>query len=305
VLASGPMPRVDHPWGSEEAWAETDRYVGRTIIVRTGASTGPLRHDGRDKTLRLVRGLLTVELDVEGAPTSRVLRPGQFIHVPARTPHRLVAVTEAEIVEVSTPDAMVGAQGPPQTPLTAALPAAPPPVPTGRASAPPLPTGRAPVPPAAVEVDDPEFIIDDPEDLGPAPAPRPPPQPASLRPGAKVVVVVEDDLQIQDILVRALGVRYTIYRADDGVQGLALLEALPPVDLVITDLMMPGMNGLDLLRHLKADPVRKGVPVIILTARAASGDVASAINAGARSYLTKPFKLKELLAQVEKVVGVR
>ncbi len=304
MLASGAVARVEHPWGSEDTWAETNRYVGRTLVVRTGASTGALRHDRRDKTLRLVRGLLTVELGVEGAAESRVLRPGQSVHVPARTAHRLIAVSESELVEVSAPDLEardVGqappAKPPPNAPGPPRVPGPPPPP---RA---PLPSAPGPMV-AAPDATDLEIIIDDPEDLGPAPPP-PPPRPASLRQGAKVVVVAEDDLPIQDILVRALGVHYTVYRADDGAQALALMEALPPVDLVITDLMMPRMNGLELLKRLKTDPVRKGVPVIILTARAASGDVASAINAGAKSYLTKPFKLKELLAQVEKIVGGR
>jgi CheY-like chemotaxis protein/quercetin dioxygenase-like cupin family protein len=269
------MPRVEHPWGSEEIWAATERYVGKTILLHAGASTTPERHPRRDKTLRVQRGLVTLHLDRDGAVGSRQVRPGESVHVPAGATHRLVAVTDAEIVEVSTPDPDEG----------------------GRLQARPAP---APV----QELPDPDSIIDDRQQAGPAPPPLPP-RPAVLRLGAKVVVVVEDDLPIQDILVRALGVRYTVHRADDGVQGLALLEALPPVDLVVTDLMMPRMNGLELLKRLRADPARNRVPVIILTARTASGDVAEAINAGARSYLTKPFKLKELLAQVEKIMGVR
>jgi CheY-like chemotaxis protein len=120
-----------------------------------------------------------------------------------------------------------------------------------------------------------------------------------------VLVIIEDDLLIQDILLRAFGGTYTIHRADDGAHGLALIRALPRVDLVITDVMMPRMSGLELLRLLKSDPVRKGIPVIMLTARASSADVAAAINAGARSYVTKPFKLKELVGQVEKILAAR
>ncbi len=267
------MARLDHPWGSEETWAETDRYVGKTILLRAGASTGPLRHERRDKTLRVQRGVVTVFLDLDGAPQSSEVRAGQSIHVRARLLHRLEATTDAELVEVSTPD--------------------------------PDPRGEFRPTPVAPEPPDPDSIIDDPQPAGPARAAPPPPRPAVLRHGAKVIVVVEDDLPIQDILVRALGARYTVHRADDGAQALALLEALPPVDLVVTDLMMPRLSGLELLRRLKADPARRGIPVIFLTARTAGADVAEAINAGARSYLTKPFKLKELLAQVDKVTPRR
>jgi len=270
------MARVEHPWGSEETWAETERYVGRTLVLRAGASTESRRHDQRDKTLRVQRGLLTVELDLDGIPQSQVARPGQSVHVPAGVLHRLVAISESEVVEVSTPE------------------------PRHRAEAPAQPAPLAPA-----ELLDPDFVIDDPEDEGPPPAPPAPPQPAVLRPGAKVVVVVEDDLSIQDILVRALGARYTVHRADDGAQALALLQTLSAVDLVVTDLMMPRMNGLDLVRRIKADPALARVPIIVLTARTASSDVAEAINAGARSYLTKPFKLKELLTQVDKIAGAR
>jgi CheY-like chemotaxis protein/quercetin dioxygenase-like cupin family protein len=272
------MARVERSWGSEETWAATDRYIARTIFLRKGASTEPMRHADRDKTLRVQHGVVTVHIALETSEAVRDARPGETVHIAPGVAHRFSAVSEAEIVEVSAPE---------RSPATEPE--------AGGAAQP----SRSLVP-ISIAPEDLELVIDDPEIVAPQP-----PRPAVEVLGAPVVVVVEDDPQIQDLLVRALGSRHTVHRADDGAQGLALLSALPAVDLVITDLMMPRMSGLDLLRELKADPVRSRVPVIILTARSSSTDVAAAINAGARSYVTKPFKLKELLIQVDKITGAR
>jgi CheY-like chemotaxis protein/mannose-6-phosphate isomerase-like protein (cupin superfamily) len=258
------MTIVEHPWGTAETWASTDLFTARTLVIRAGASLGPASDPAREASFRVQRGNVSVKL--EGEPRPRELRAGEVVHVAAGIRHTLHARAEVELTEVTAD--------------------------RSRSPRPPVsPLGRP----------DPEYVIDDAQIMDAAAAAVP--RPAVDRPGAAVIVIVEDDLLIQDILVRAFGGTYTIHRADDGAQGLALIEALPPVDLVITDLMMPRMNGLDLLRRLKADPLRKQVPVIMLTARATSGDVATAINAGAKSYVTKPFKLKELIAQVNKIIS--
>jgi CheY-like chemotaxis protein/mannose-6-phosphate isomerase-like protein (cupin superfamily) len=272
------MPLVDHPWGSEETWAATDRYVGKTILLRAGASTGPLCHRERDKTLRVQRGRVTITVEIDGGRRVHDAHPRDTAYVPAGVTHQLTAVTDSELIEVSAPErARVGDV------------------------APRLPSRGPGAAAAAVTESDLEIVIDDPVVASAADAK--PPRPVVQKEGAPVVVVVEDDLLIQDILVRALGTRHTVYCADDGVSALALIMKLPRVDLVITDLMMPRMNGLELMRNLKADRARSRVPVIMLSARAASADVANAINAGARSYVTKPFKLKELMAQVDRITS--
>jgi CheY-like chemotaxis protein/mannose-6-phosphate isomerase-like protein (cupin superfamily) len=261
------MPRVEHPWGSEETWAETSRYVARTILLRAGASTGTLRHPARDKTLRVQRGRVLVLVDPERSSESCELRAGEWMHLVAGAPHALSALTDAEIVEVSTPE--------------------------------PISAGTA------VEVPDPDIIIDDAEEVVESPPAFAVPLPAVAHENAKVVLVVEDDLPIQDILVRGIGTRFTVYRADDGIQALALLRALPKIDLIVTDLAMPRLNGLDLMHHLRADLTKNKIPIIVLTARTTSKDVALAINAGARSFIPKPFKLKELLSLIDKALAPR
>ncbi len=148
---------------------------------------------------------------------------------------------------------------------------------------------------------EPEFLYGEPEIIQEPPPSRP--QPAVDRPGAPVIVIVEGDLTLQDILVRSLGANHTVHRADDGAHGLALLEALPPVDLVIADAIMPWMSGLELLRALKADEERARVPFVMLSSRSTAEDFAAALNAGARAVVSKPFKLKDLITQVQGIIG--
>ncbi|MEM1417866.1 MAG: response regulator, partial [Myxococcota bacterium] len=75
-----------------------------------------------------------------------------------------------------------------------------------------------------------------------------------------------------------------------------------PPDLIVTDLRMPRLDGLSLSRRLKADASLQHVPIIMLTAKGRPGDMVEGINAGARHYLTKPFKRDELLDKVRTVL---
>jgi DNA-binding response OmpR family regulator len=124
--------------------------------------------------------------------------------------------------------------------------------------------------------------------------------------GAKVVVVVEDDPSIREMLVRSLGAEYTVYEAADGQHALELLPQIKrSPDLLILDVMMPRMDGLALAGKLKGEPKLKGVPIIFLTGRDSPKDVVQGINMGARHYMTKPFKIQELLAKVGKTLGAK
>jgi DNA-binding response OmpR family regulator len=104
------------------------------------------------------------------------------------------------------------------------------------------------------------------------------------------------------MLVRSLGLEYCVYEASDGQIALDLLGRMKAPDLLILDVMMPHMDGLDLAHNVKADARLKAVPIIFLTGRDSMRDVVEGINAGARHYLTKPFKIPDLLAKVAKVV---
>jgi DNA-binding response OmpR family regulator len=109
------------------------------------------------------------------------------------------------------------------------------------------------------------------------------------------VLLAEDDIAISDPLARAL--RREGYDVDVRPDGPAALEtAASGVDLVVLDLGLPGMGGLDVCRRLRSEGV--GVPVLVLTARADEVDTVVGLDAGADDYVTKPFRLAELLARI-------
>lgn len=114
------------------------------------------------------------------------------------------------------------------------------------------------------------------------------------------VLVVEDDPAIRRGVVAALTFAgYDVLEAGDGPRGLALAEAAE-VDLVLLDVVLPGTDGLEILRRVRESrPTR---PVILLTARAAEDDRVGGLAAGADDYVVKPFSVRELLARVEAVL---
>ncbi len=121
------------------------------------------------------------------------------------------------------------------------------------------------------------------------------------------MMVVEDDPAIREMLVRSLGVEYNVFEASDGQQALEMLGRIKPVpDLLVLDVMMPRMDGLTLATKLKTEPQHlRSIPIIFLTGRDSPKDVVQGINVGARHYLTKPFKIQDLLAKVAKTLGVK
>ena len=107
-----------------------------------------------------------------------------------------------------------------------------------------------------------------------------------------VIAIVDDDVYIGDMLEELLRREgYGVLRAYSGTEALMLLEDRRP-DLILLDLMLPGLNGEEVLPHLT------GIPVIVLSARAAVEDKVDLLQGGAADYLTKPFDTRELLARV-------
>ncbi|WP_159941515.1 MULTISPECIES: response regulator transcription factor [unclassified Nocardiopsis] len=110
------------------------------------------------------------------------------------------------------------------------------------------------------------------------------------------VLVADDDRAIRDSLERALQLEgYEVRTVPDGVQALAAVHA-QPVDLLILDVMMPGVDGLGVARVLRAEKDR--TPILMLTARVETPDRVAGLDAGADDYLAKPFELEELLARL-------
>lgn len=107
-----------------------------------------------------------------------------------------------------------------------------------------------------------------------------------------LIAIVDDDVYIGDMLEELLRREgYDVLRAYSGTEALLLLEGRRP-DLVLLDLMLPGLNGEAVLPHLA------GIPVIVLSARAAVEDKVGLLQGGAADYLTKPFDTRELLARI-------
>jgi signal transduction histidine kinase/CheY-like chemotaxis protein/AraC-like DNA-binding protein len=118
------------------------------------------------------------------------------------------------------------------------------------------------------------------------------------------VIVVEDNDELRAYLRDSLALRYRVLEAGDGRAGLELARRVVP-DLVITDLMMPVMDGGEFCRLLKADPELDFVPVLILTARADAGSRVDRLEEGADDYLVKPFQRRELLARIHNLIASR
>src|SRR5215218_347545 len=111
------------------------------------------------------------------------------------------------------------------------------------------------------------------------------------------ILVVDDERAVRDSLRRALELEgYNVELAADGEEALYRLESNGEPDAVILDLLMPGMDGLEVCRRLRRDGRR--LPVLMLTARDEIESRVAGLDAGADDYLTKPFALEELLAPV-------
>jgi two-component system, cell cycle response regulator DivK len=119
---------------------------------------------------------------------------------------------------------------------------------------------------------------------------------------AKILIVEDNELNL-DMLVRRLERKgYEVVSAMDGENGLFMAESESP-DLILMDMSLPGMDGWEATRHIKADPNTKSIPVIALTAHAMVGDREKALKAGCDDYDTKPVEFQRLLQKMENFLG--
>jgi len=117
------------------------------------------------------------------------------------------------------------------------------------------------------------------------------------------ILLVEDNEMNRDMLSRRLARRgYAVVTAVDGEQGLIAAETERP-DLILMDMSLPGLDGWEATRQLKATPETRGIPVIALTAHAMAGDREKAIEAGCDDFDTKPVDLPRLLAKIDALLG--
>ena len=114
---------------------------------------------------------------------------------------------------------------------------------------------------------------------------------------AATVLLVDDNADMRDYLARLLSTRFRVVTAPDGVEALALAERTPP-DVVLTDVMMPRLDGFGLLKALRGNERTRDLPVLLVSARAGEEAWIEGIDAGADDYLVKPFSARELHARV-------
>lgn len=115
----------------------------------------------------------------------------------------------------------------------------------------------------------------------------------------KKIILVEDEQDITNLVTHYLTKEgYTVKSSLDGIKGLQLVRHEKP-DLVILDLMLPEMDGLEVCKRLRADPKTSTLPIIVLTAKGEESDKIVGLELGADDYVTKPFSPKELVARVK------
>jgi DNA-binding NarL/FixJ family response regulator len=118
------------------------------------------------------------------------------------------------------------------------------------------------------------------------------------------ILLVEDDLTCLTLLARYLELKgYEVVCAQNGSQAIAVLSEAQP-DLIVSDIIMPKMNGLAFLREVRQNPETSWIPFVLLTAKSLVSDRIEGLKEGANAYMVKPFSLGELLAQLESLLKV-
>jgi DNA-binding response OmpR family regulator len=117
------------------------------------------------------------------------------------------------------------------------------------------------------------------------------------------VLVSEDEADIRDVVRHKLeGAGYQVTAVEDGASALRQAISDPP-DLVLLDVMTPGMTGLDVCAALRRTPATAQLPIIMLTAEADEADIAEGLRAGADAYVTKPFSPRDLMSRIRSLLS--
>ena len=118
-------------------------------------------------------------------------------------------------------------------------------------------------------------------------------------------LIVEDSPMMRQLLVFALArvKQLKVTEADDGVDGLRKL-ATGKFDIILTDINMPIMDGLKLVKRVRTDAVHKDVPIVVITTESAEEDRQRALSLGANAYITKPIQAPQVIAKVKELLGI-
>jgi len=121
----------------------------------------------------------------------------------------------------------------------------------------------------------------------------------------KTIIVVEDEVDIREVLIYNLEREgYQVFGEASGIKGLLLIQDKTP-DLILLDLMLPGLDGLQICKHLKDSSATHQIPIVMVSARSSESDIVLGLELGADDYVTKPFSPRELLARVRAVLRRR
>jgi len=116
------------------------------------------------------------------------------------------------------------------------------------------------------------------------------------------ILVVDDKSTISNLLVQFLSGQYEVDIKEDGLKALTWLQQGNIPDLVLTDLQMPNLDGVELIKRLKESGYFKDIPIIVLSSRDNSADRIQCLKLGAEDYIVKPFNPEELLIRIEKIL---
>jgi mannose-6-phosphate isomerase len=95
---------IEKPWGYELIWAHTERYVGKILHINKGESLSYQFHRVKDETIRLLSGLMEMDFETDGVKGRLTLKPGECVHIVPGMKHRMIAVDDCDVLEVSTPE---------------------------------------------------------------------------------------------------------------------------------------------------------------------------------------------------------
>ena len=118
----------------------------------------------------------------------------------------------------------------------------------------------------------------------------------------RTILIVDDEEDIRELVALNLGREgFKVVGSETGEQALKLARSQPP-DLIVLDLMLPGMDGLEVCRKIRNDPQTSQIPIVMLTAKGEEADIVTGLELGADDYMTKPFSGKVLVARVRRIL---
>jgi two-component system, chemotaxis family, chemotaxis protein CheY len=121
--------------------------------------------------------------------------------------------------------------------------------------------------------------------------------------GKKSILLVDDEDSMRQLLSTILSAKYNVMVAKNGFHAISLLSEGNMPDLIVSDIVMPGLSGIDLLFHLRKSGLYRDIPFIVLSGSQSTEDQLFCSHFGVQAYLTKPFDPQELQNQVKTVIG--